>query len=96
MSPIEVEVRILYHLLYVYYWHVLRRFEITTVINSPVRQPSWHIHLTYILKWAQKAIDDVWPSPETVASLKKQAIDATGSFYKLQEELATKGAYVLM
>ncbi|KAF8422638.1 hypothetical protein EV426DRAFT_702450 [Tirmania nivea] len=45
-------------------------------------------------KWAQKVLADVWPSPETFAGLKKQADAATESFYKLQEELVTKGSDV--
>ncbi|KAF8459420.1 hypothetical protein BGX38DRAFT_1148528 [Terfezia claveryi] len=45
-------------------------------------------------KWAQKAISDIWPSPETLAGLKKQADASTESFYKLQEELLAKGTDV--
>jgi len=52
------------------------------------------MYLTCLGNWAQKAIGDVWPSPETLTSLKKQAVAATGSFYKFQEELVAKGADV--
>ncbi|RPB18973.1 hypothetical protein L211DRAFT_853609 [Terfezia boudieri ATCC MYA-4762] len=45
--------------------------------------------------WAHKAISDVWPSPETLAALKKQALKtSTESFYKAQEELLAKGTDV--
>ncbi|RPB29541.1 hypothetical protein L211DRAFT_844512 [Terfezia boudieri ATCC MYA-4762] len=40
------------------------------------------------------AISGIWPSPETLAGLKKQALSSTESFYKVQEELIAKGTDV--
>lgn len=76
---------------YAYTWHTCRNFK-----NS-ICDFYTTVQLTYICIcsgiWAQNVFNDMWPSPETLGGLKKQA---TESFYKLQEleEHVAKGSDV--